>query len=87
MPTTVRLAAIQSNRVPSCEGLKTRGDEAYWEYLYSGVLGNPHPPLADQYPEGGLAETPEAIAEVYRKRKEAHLKSLRGEPVPYHWRW
>ncbi len=83
----------------------TRGDEYFYETLYSGiqdhkqrhlhfrrsdayhVLSEKRPPLANQYPAGGVANTPETIAEVYRKHKEARQKSLRGEPVPYHWRW
>jgi predicted amidohydrolase len=82
----------------------TRGDTAYWEYVYSGildhkerhlkfrrpeacgVLSSPHPPLARQYPEGGVAATPEAIGEAYRRHREARLKELRGESGPYHWR-
>jgi len=61
--------------------LKFRRPEAY------SVLTEKHPPLADQYPEGGVASTPEAIEEVYRKHKEARQKGIRGEKVPYHWRW
>ena len=61
--------------------LKFRRPDAY------RVLTEKQPPLASQYPEGGVANTPEAIAEVYRKHKEAQVKSLKGEPVPYHWRW
>ena len=61
--------------------LKFRRPEAY------RVLTESHPPLADQYPEGGVAKTPEAIQEVYRKLKDARQKGLRGESVPYHWRW
>ena len=60
--------------------LKFRRPETY------RVLTDPHPPLADQYPPGGVANTPESIAEVYRKHKEARQKILRGEKVPYHWR-
>ncbi|HIE04256.1 MAG TPA: carbon-nitrogen hydrolase family protein [Candidatus Latescibacteria bacterium] len=61
--------------------LKFRRSEAY------RVLTEPRPPLADQYPPGGVADTPEAIEEVYRKHKEIQQKLLRGEEVPYHWRW
>ncbi len=83
----------------------TRGDEFFYETLYSGiqdhkqrhlhfrrsdayhVLTEKHPPLAQQYPAHDAANTPEKIADVYRQHKEAHRKGLRGEPVPYHWRW
>jgi hypothetical protein len=61
--------------------LKFRRPETY------SVLAEKHPPLANQYPEGGVANTPDAIDEVYRKHKEARQKSARGERVPYHWRW
>jgi len=61
--------------------LKFRRPETY------GVLSEASPPLADQYPEGGVANTPEAVEKVYRKLKEARQKGLRGESVPYHWRW
>ena len=59
--------------------LKFRRPETY------GVLAQQRPPLADQFPAGGVANTPEAIAEVHRKHKETHQKILRGEPVEYHW--
>lgn len=61
--------------------LKFRRPEAY------GVLTSSHPPLQDQYPEGGVADTEEAIAEVYRVHKENQQRIARGEAVPYHWRW
>ena len=61
--------------------LKFRRPETY------KVLTERNPPLASQYPEGGVANTPEKIMEVYRIFKEMHLRSLRGEKVPYHWRW
>ena len=61
--------------------LKFRHPEAY------EVLTQARPPLADQYPEGGVANTPEAIEDVYQKHKAARQKGLRGEPVPYHWVW
>ncbi len=83
----------------------TRGDEFFYETLYSGiqdhkerhvkfrrpdaygVLTEKQPPLTRQYPAGGVANTPESIAEVYAKHKQAREQGLRGEPVPYHWRW
>jgi len=61
--------------------LKFRRPDAY------GVLTTPRPPLADQYAEDGVADTPEAIAEVYRIHKEMQQKMARGEQVPYHWNW
>jgi len=61
--------------------LKFRRSETY------RILTEKRPPLANQYPEGGVANTPEAIDEVYRKHKDAQLKGARGEQVPYHWRW
>ena len=61
--------------------LKFRRPETY------RVLTENHPPLADQYPEGGVANTPEAISEVYRKQKLARLKGAQGERAAYHWRW
>ena len=61
--------------------MKFRRPDAY------GVLTSARPPLADQYPEHGVADTPEAIAEVYRIHKEMQQKMARGEQVPYHWRW
>lgn len=61
--------------------LKFRCPEAY------GAVTASHPPLAGQYPEGGRADTPEAIAEVYRIHKAMQQKIARGEETPYHWRW
>ena len=61
--------------------LKLRRPDTY------GVLTEARPPLADQYPEGGVADTPEAIAEVYRIHREMQQKIARGEQVPYHWNW
>ena len=57
--------------------LKFRRPDAY------GVLTEGHPPLADQYPEGGVANTPEAIDRVYSEEK----REMRGEETPYHWNW
>jgi len=72
----------------------TRGDEFFYETLYSGiqdhkqrhlnfrrsdtyhVLTEKRPPLANQYPAGGVANTPESIAEVYRQHKEAPTERL-----------
>jgi predicted amidohydrolase len=52
-----------------------------------GNLVARQPPLADQYPEGRLAETPEAIAAVYGVYREMQQRLARGEEVGYHWRW
>ena len=51
------------------------------------VLTEKNPPLADSYPEGGVANTPEKINNVYHTMKEMHIKGIRGEKIPYHWRW
>lgn len=61
--------------------LKFRRPETY------RVLAEKNPPLARQYPEGGVANTPEAIEKVYRLHKESRQKGARGEKVKYHWRW
>lgn len=61
--------------------LKFRRPDAY------RVLTEHQPPLAAQYPAGNVANTADAIAEVYRQHKEAQQMMLRGEPVRYHWRW
>lgn len=61
--------------------LKFRRPETY------RVLTEKHPPLADQYPKGGVANTPEDIERVYRIHKEQRQKGIRGEKVDYHWRW
>jgi len=61
--------------------LKFRRPEAY------DVLMASHPPLLDQYPEGGVADTEGAVAEVYRIHKEVQQRIACGEEVPYHWRW
>ena len=51
------------------------------------VLTEQHPPLASQSREDGLADTPGAIEEVYRKYREAQRKLVRGGQVRFHWRW
>jgi predicted amidohydrolase len=61
--------------------LKFRQPSAYT------VLTEEHPPLANQYPVGGVADTPQAVEKVYTKHKEMRQKGWRGEQVPYHWRW
>ena len=61
--------------------LKFRRPDAY------GVLTEARPLLTNQYPEGGVADHPEAIEEVYRIHREMQQKIARGEQVPYHWRW
>jgi hypothetical protein len=52
-----------------------------------GHLVAKHSPVADEYPEGRLAQTPEAIAAVYRVYREMQQRLARGEEVDYHWRW
>ena len=61
--------------------LKLRRPDAY------RVLSDPCPPLAAQYPEGGLAESEEDRQRVYEEHKAMQKRALRGEPIPYHWRW
>lgn len=60
--------------------LKFRRPEAY------GALAQPHPPLAAQYPAGGVANTPGEIDRVYQIVK----KIRQGDPEyrnRYHWQW
>ncbi len=59
--------------------LKFRRPDAY------GVLVEKHPPLANQYPKGGVANTPEAIERVYRKYKKLMQDKASGKKLPYHW--
>ena len=61
--------------------LKLRRPDAYKRLLES------NPPAVAAYPAGGLANTPEAIREVYEKQKEEYRRSLRGEPQRYSWEW
>jgi predicted amidohydrolase len=61
--------------------LKFRRPETY------RVLSDPNPPIMNQYPKGGVANTPEAIERVYRTHKEMSQRGRRGESVPYHWGW
>ncbi len=59
--------------------LKFRRPDAY------GRLLEEHPPLLRQYPEGGVADTPEAIERVYAIHKEMRQRQAAGKRVPYHW--
>jgi hypothetical protein len=34
-----------------------------------------------------VANTPEAIEQVYQKQKEEYARYRRGEKGRYHWRW
>lgn len=34
-----------------------------------------------------MANTPEAIEQVYQKQKEEYARYRRGEKGRYHWRW
>lgn len=61
--------------------LKFRRPETYH------VLTEKHPPLIKQYGVDGDAKSAEETKEVYQKHKEIQQKQLRGENVPYHWRW
>jgi len=51
------------------------------------ILSDPGPPALRQLPAGGLANTPEAIREVYQKQKADYLRGLRGEKQLYTWKW
>jgi len=61
--------------------LKFRRPDAYH------VLIEQNPHLTNQYPEGGVANTPEKTRKVYQTFKQMYLKSMRGRKVPYHWKW
>ena len=61
--------------------LKLRRPEVY------GVLLSGSPPALGAYPEGGVANTPEAIRVVYEKQKAEYRRGLRGEPAHYQWKW
>jgi len=61
--------------------LKLRRPDAY------GVLLNGAPPALNAYPQGGVANTPEAIREVYEKQKAEYRRELSGERSHYEWRW
>jgi predicted amidohydrolase len=60
--------------------LKFRRPETYQ------ALTSPQPPLADQFPKGGVADSDEAIQKVYETVKKIRRKApdVRGK---YHWRW
>jgi len=51
------------------------------------VLCDPSPPALGAFPPGGLANTPEAIREVYEKQKAEYRSGLRGEKQLYTWKW
>jgi hypothetical protein len=61
--------------------LKLRRPEVY------RILVDPHPPALDDYPAGGVANTPETKQEAYQKQKEEYLRTHRGEPSRFNWRW
>ena len=61
--------------------LKFRRPETYC------ALTESKPPLANQYSEGRVANTPEEIQRVYRTYKEIRQKQMCGESSLYHWRW
>lgn len=50
------------------------------------VLSAPDPPAVRQFAPG-IANTPEAIREVYEKQKADYLRGLRGEKQLYTWKW
>ncbi|MFB3883470.1 MAG: carbon-nitrogen hydrolase family protein [Armatimonadota bacterium] len=61
--------------------LKMRRPDLY------GILVDPHPPALDDYPPGGLANTPETMHQAYLKQKDEYLRRRRGEPPHYTWQW
>lgn len=61
--------------------LKFRRPETY------KVLTEKNPPLTNQYPSGGVADTQEAVQEVYRTQKAMYKRARQGKSIPYHWRW
>ena len=58
--------------------LKFRRPETY------KVLTEKNPPLARQYPAGGVANTPESIDEVYQTVKKIRQGDISRR---YHWKW
>ena len=68
-------------------GIRDR-KERHLKYRCPGayrVLTDPRPPLADQYPEGGVANTSDAEQKVYETFKEMWRKELKGEKIPWGW--
>lgn len=61
--------------------LKLRRPDAY------GLIVDRTPPALSVYPAGGVANTPDAIRQVYEKQKEEYLRELRGEEPRYTWDW
>ncbi len=51
---------------------------------YSPLVAE-QPALTKQYPDGGVANTPEAIERVYQIHKGMMIARATGKPVPYHW--
>lgn len=51
------------------------------------LLCDASPPALGGFPPGGLANTPEAIREVYEKQKADYRRGLRGEKQLYDWKW
>jgi predicted amidohydrolase len=61
--------------------LKFRRPDAY------GPLVAREPALLRQYPDGGVANTPEEIERVYQIHKAMMIARIAGQPVPYHWNY
>lgn len=61
--------------------LKSRRPESY------NALASQSPPLSDDYPVAGLADTDSDIRRVYEIHKAEMKKMLRGEKTDYDWRW
>lgn len=51
------------------------------------MLSDASPPALRALPPGGVANTPEAIREVYEKQKADYRRGLRGEKQLYQWKW
>lgn len=61
--------------------LKLRRPEAY------GAILDPEPPAMKAYPQGGVANTPEAVRAVYEEHKKQRRRERKGERSRYEWKW
>jgi hypothetical protein len=52
-----------------------------------GILVDPRPPALDDYPAGGLANTPETMRKAYEQQKEDYLRVRSGEESRFTWQW
>jgi predicted amidohydrolase len=51
------------------------------------VLLDPDPPALRAWPDRDIADTPEAVRDIYRKQKQDYLRGIRGEKQHYTWDW